>query len=131
MIAYVAFFFLTFIYYFFWKQYLCFMVIDKNVYNGCTFFSNIRLFPRALVERVCVHVFVWVCVCVCVCVCLSVCMYVLALCLYVCLWFIGRGGIAYPVVCPYFSHRDQCFLFFQIKVLLRPEQWSIMILGPI
>ena len=42
--------------YLLWKQYLCLMVIDRNVYNGCTFCYNIGLSPPTLGERVCVHV---------------------------------------------------------------------------
>ena len=65
--------------------------------------------------------------CVCVCVCVPECVYVCVGIMFVCVFVIhgegeGGGGIAYPVVCPYFSHRDQCFLFFQMRVLLRPEQ---------
>ena len=48
--------FLTFLCYFFWKQNLCFMVIDRNVYNGFTLCYNIGLSPPALGERVCLHV---------------------------------------------------------------------------
>ena len=29
---------LTFLCYFLWKQYLCVMVIDRNVYNDCIFY---------------------------------------------------------------------------------------------
>ena len=58
--------FLTFLCYFFWKQNLCLMVIDRNVYNAFTLCYNIGLSPPALGERVCLHVCV------------------LALCLHVC-----------------------------------------------
>ena len=70
--------FLTFLWYYLWKQYLCLRVIDRNVYNGCTFCCNIGLSPPTQGKRVCRHV------CVFGCVCSSACMCVLALCVCVC-----------------------------------------------
>ena len=64
--------FLTFLCYFFWKQNLCLVVIDRNVYNGFTLCYNIGLSPPALGERVCLHVCVWVCVLEYVYVCVGI-----------------------------------------------------------
>ena len=52
------------------------MVIDRNVYNGCTFCYNIGLSLPTQEQRVCLHV------CMLGCVCLSMCMCLLALCVY-------------------------------------------------
>ena len=111
--------FLTFLWYYLWKEYLCHMVIGRNVYNGCTFCYDIGLLLPIQEERVSLHVCVLGSVCSSMCVCWHyVCM---------CLWFSGggdgSGGRLLPIyVCLFFSHSGLFSYFFQIKALLIPEK---------
>ena len=111
--------FLTFLWYYLWKEYLCLMVIGRNVYNGCTFCYDIGLLLPIQEERVCLHVCVLGSVCSSMCVCWHyVCM---------CLWFSGGWGwewreviahLCLSVLQSFFRHS----YFFQIKALLIPEK---------
>ena len=67
------------------------MVIDRNVYNGCTCCYN-------MLQCVCV------CVCVCVCarahahVCVCICVYVCVGIIFACVFVIQDGGYC-PSIC--------------------------------
>ena len=119
--------FLTFLWYYLWKEYLCLMVIGRNVYNGCTFCYDIGLLLPIQEERVCLHVCVLGSVCSSMCVCWHyVCM---------CLWFSGGWGWEWREVIAHLclsvlQSQWSFFLVFSNESLVNTWKRSILILNP-
>ena len=114
--------FLTFLWYYLWKEYLCLMVIGRNVYNGCTFCYDIGLLLPIQEERVCLHVCVLGSVCSSMCVCWHyVCM---------CLWFSGGWGVIAHLCLSVLQSQWSFFLVFSNESLVNTWKRSILILNP-